>query len=233
MNIHDGHRQRMKERFLAVGLEALPDVNVLELLLYYTIPRRDVNPIAHDLLQRFGSLAGVFEAPVEELCKVPGLAENSAAFLRLIPQAARRYLLSTNERAWALNTTSRVGDYMIPYFFAERDELVYLLCLDAKCKPVGVRLIAHGGVNSAAVTPRKVVEAALGCNATSVVLAHNHPSGIALPSREDLDTTETLFHALDAVGVLLVDHVIVAGSDFVSLAEDGVIRKLMEGQRGL
>lgn len=231
MGIHDGHRARLRDQFAKGGLDALPDVNVLELLLFYTIPRRDVNPIAHELLSRFGSLSGVMDAPIEELCQVPGISELTAMHLHLIPQAARRYLNDSADRMHQLNTVDKVGEYLMPRFFGERDEVVYLLCLDAKCSPIGLRLIARGSVNSAAVPPRKVVQEALSANATSVVLAHNHPSGIALPSSEDHAVTETIFRALDAVNVLLADHLIFAGNDYVSLAHNGLIQKLMEGAR--
>ena len=234
MGIHDGHRARLKDQFAKGGLDALPDVNVLELLLFYTIPRRDVNPIAHELLSRFGSLSGVMEAPIEVLCQVPGISESTAMHLHLIPQAARRYLTDSADRLQQLNTVDKVGEYLMPRFFGERDEVVYLLCLDAKCSPIGLRLIGRGSVNSASVPPRKVVQEALSANATSVVLAHNHPSGIALPSAEDQAVTETIFRALDAVNVLLADHLIFAGNDYVSLAHNGLIQKLMEeSRRGL
>lgn len=231
MGTHDGHRARLREQFARGGLDAMPDVNVLELLLFYTIPRRDVNPLAHELLMRFGSLSGVLEAPMEELCQVPGISQSTALHLHLVPQAARRYLMDSMGRVRQLNTTARVGEYLMPRFFAEREEVVYLLCLDAKCSPIGLRLIARGSVNSAAVPTRKVVQEALSANATSVVLAHNHPSGIALPSVEDRNVTETMFRALDAVNILLADHLIIAGGDYVSLAEDGLIKKLMEETR--
>lgn len=233
MGMHDGHRERLRAQFLAGGLDPMPDVKVLELLLFYTIPRRDVNPLAHELLERFGSLAGVMEAPVEELACIPGISEATATHLHLIPQAARRYLRDVSGRVRVLNNTKRIGEYLLPYFFAERDEVVYLLCLDAKCKPLCVRLISRGSVNSAAVEPRKVVQAALSANATSVVLAHNHPSGIALPSQEDRDVTALVYRALSAVDILLVDHLIIAGADYVSLASDGFIGTLLEGRNGL
>ena len=151
----------------------------------------------------------------------------------MIPQAARRYLRDVSGQMNVLDTTKRVGEYLLPYFFAERDEVVYLLCLDAKCKPLCVRLLSRGSLNSAAVEPRKVVQAALSANAASVVLAHNHPSGVALPSEEDRKVTALVFRALNAVEILLADHLVVAGADYVSLAEDGLIEELMEGQNGL
>ncbi len=231
MGIHDGHRERLKSQFAKGGLDALSDVQTLELLLFYTIPRKDVNPLAHELLSRFGSLTGVLEAPMEELSQVPGVSENTALHLHLVPQAARRYMTDSAGRVRQLNTIERVGEYLLPRFFAERDEVVYLLCLDAKCSPIGLRLISRGSVNSASVPARKVVSEALSCNATSVVLAHNHPSGVALPSAEDRAVTENIFRALDAVNILLADHLIIAGSDYVSLAADGLIQKMMEESR--
>ncbi|MBR6425621.1 MAG: DNA repair protein RadC [Oscillospiraceae bacterium] len=232
-DLHAGHRSRLRSQFTKGGLDPMSDVNVLELLLFYTIPRRDVNPIAHALLNHFGTLSGVFEAPLEELQKVPGVSEATAIHLHLVPQAARRYLLDQQSRVRLLRTPEQLGEYLMPFFFAQRTEHVYLLCLDAMCKPMGVRLLAQGEINSAAVTPRKVVETALSVGATSVVLAHNHPAGVALPSQDDLDLTEKIFRALDAVDVFLADHLIFADSDFLSLAEDGLITKLLEEHHGL
>lgn len=219
--LHEGHRDRLKARFRATGLDGFHEVNILELLLFYAIPRRDTNPIAHRLLDRFGTLAGVLDAPVEELMKVEGVGENAALLLHLVPQTARQYQVSRNAGVCILDTTTKAGNYLAPYFFGERDEVVYLLCLDAKCKVLDCRLLFRGGINSAAVSVRKIVETAIACNATSVVLAHNHTSGIALPSREDEATTRAIQRALDAVDILLADHIVVADGDFVSMADSG------------
>lgn len=221
-NIHGGHRTRLREQFLQTGLDSMSDVQVLELMLFFAIPRRDTNPIAHRLLERFGSLSAVLEAPVTELLRVEGVGENAAMLLSLIPQCARRHLIDRVRFERVLDTTEKAGRYLLPFFHGERDEVVYLLCLDAKCKVLDCRLLFRGGVNTAGVSVRKIVEAALTCNATSVVLAHNHVSGIALPSREDEATTRQLRVALDAVGILLADHIVVADDDFVSMADNGL-----------
>ena len=199
-NIHGGHRARLREQFLRAGLDSMSDVQVLELLLFFAIPRRDTNPIAHRLLERFGSLSAVFEAPVTEISRVEGVGESAALLLCLVPQAARRHLIDRAKFEQVLDTTEKCGRYLLPFFHGERDEVVYLLCLSV----------------------RKIVEAALTYNATSVVLAHNHVSGIALPSREDEATTRQIRTALDAVGILLADHVVVADDDFVSMADNGL-----------
>lgn len=214
----------MKRRFLEHGIESFEDHTVLELLLFYALPRIDVNPLAHVLIDRFGSLAAVFDAPVEELMKVPGVGRHAATLIKLIPQVARRYMISRASFNDILDNSEKAGKYLLPYFFGERDEVVYLVCLDAKCKVIGCRLMFRGSVNSASVSVRKIVETALSYNATSVILAHNHTSGIALPSREDQVTTRQVEAALRAVDIKLADHIIVADEDFVSLADSGFFR---------
>ncbi|SMC42060.1 RadC family protein [Papillibacter cinnamivorans] len=223
MAMHDGHRQRMKRRFLGTGMDSFEDHNVLEILLFYSIPQKDTNPLAHELITRFGSLEGVFDAPAEELMKVPGVGENTAALIKLIPQVYRRYMISKTGSGAILNSSEKAGVFLLPRFAAERDEVVYLVCLDAKCKVLSCRLMFRGSVNSAHVSVRKIVEAALTNNSTSVILAHNHPSGIALPSEEDNLTTLRIQAALEAVGIELADHIVVADDDFVSIADNGIL----------
>ena len=224
MSIHDGHRQRMKERFLQEGLDHFEQHQVLELLLFYCIPRKDTNLIAHGLIKRFGSLYQVLEAPVEELSKVDGVGENAATFLALINAVGRYYQINRACAPNILTNVEQCGAYMVPYFQNRRNETVYLLCLDAKCKVLCCKEVGEGSVNSAAIPIRRVVEMALGAGASSVVLAHNHPSGIALPSAEDIATTKRLALALSAVEIQLVDHIVVADGDFVSMAQSGMYR---------
>jgi DNA repair protein RadC len=224
MSIHSGHRQRMKERFLKEGLDSFSEVQVLEMLLFYCIPRQDTNPLAHMLLERFGSLAAVLEASPDELRKVPGIGESAAIFLPLVLETGRYYMISRQENQVILTNVEQCGRYMIPYFHGRRNETVFLLCLDAKCKVICCKEVGEGSVNSASVPIRRIVEMALGANATSVVLAHNHPSGIAVPSGDDVQTTRRLAMALSAVEIQLVDHIVVADEDFVSMAQSGCFR---------
>ena len=221
MNIHDGHRERMKKRFEEHGLENFDDHSLLELFLFYALPRADVNPLAHALMAKFGSLSAVFDAPVDELVKVSGIGENTALFIKLIPQVSRRYLVSRSSFDDILDATKKAGAYLAPRFYAERDEIVYMVCLDAKCKVLNCKLLFRGSVNSANVSIRKIVENALIYNATSVIIAHNHTSGIAIPSKEDKETTRRIEEALRAVDIVLADHIVVADDDFVSLADTG------------
>ena len=222
MSIHDGHRQRLKNRFRQEGLDGFDEVNVLELLLFYAIPQKDTNPIAHRLLDRFGSLAQVLEATPEELEKVPGIGDNAATLVTLTTALARYYMVNRTAQSMVLASTEQCGDYLLPYFIGRRNETVFILCLDAKCKVLGCKEVGEGSVNSASVPIRRIVELALGMNATTVVLAHNHPSGLALPSGDDVQTTRRLAAALDGVDITLADHIIVADDDYVSLAQSGL-----------
>ena len=222
MSIHEGHRQRLKNRFRAEGLDHFEEHQVLELLLYYVIPRKDTNPIAHELLARFGNLAQVLEAQPEELAKVPGMGDSAATFLSLITSVGRYYLVNRTMQETILPTIEKCGQYLLPYFYGRRNETVFLLCLDAKCTVLCCKEMGEGSVNSAGVPIRRIVETALGVNATSVILAHNHPSGLAIPSGEDVQTTQRVARALDAVEIGLVDHIVVADDDFVSLVQSGL-----------
>lgn len=224
MSVHEGHRQRLKNRFMAEGLDGFTDIQVLELLLFYCIPRKDTNELAHKLLERFGSLSQVMETSIDELMTVEGIGQNTATFLTLIPAAGRFYSVDRISRTKVLKTIDACGQYLLRYFEGRSHETVFLLCLDAKCKVLCCQQVGEGGVNSAGVPIRRVVEMALAANATTVVLAHNHPSGLALPSHEDVATTRKVALALDAVEISLADHIVVADDDFVSMVQSGYYR---------
>jgi DNA repair protein RadC len=219
MSIHDGHRQRLMERFNKEGLDHFDPVQVLELLLFYSIPRRDTNEIAHALINRFGSVSRVMDASLEELMQVPGVGRNTAVFLHLAKQAGRYYQVDSTRKGAVVKDTEDCGQYLLPYFIGRQKETVFLLCLNANCNVISCREVGEGEINSAVISPRRVVEIALTEKASTVVLAHNHPSGVALPSREDVLVTQRLAAALAAVEVTLFDHLIVAGDDFVSLVQ--------------
>ncbi len=220
-SIHKGHRERLKARFLEEGLDNFTDIQALELLLFYAIPQKDTNPIAHALLDHFGSLSRVLEADVEELKKVPGISDHSATLLALVTELGRYYQVDCAQRVEVLTTLDACGAYLVPRFFGRSNETVFLLCLDAKCKVLCCKEIGEGSVNSTSISIRKVVETALSANATTVVLAHNHPSGVALPSSEDVQTTRRVAAALSAVEVHLADHIVVAEGDYVSMVQSG------------
>lgn len=223
MGIHDGHREKMRQRFLRGGLDAFADHEALELLLYYAIPRKDTNPIAHALMERYGSLSAVLTAPVEDLEKVEGIGESAAVLLKLAPQLYRKARLSDAEQETVLNSVSRVGAYLLDRFTGEKNEVLYQLCLDRKGKLLACKKLGEGDIASAELDIRRLVENALLTGASSVILAHNHPSGVALPSEEDYIATSRAKEALAVVGVVLTDHIIVADGDFVSMSDSGYI----------
>lgn len=222
MSIHDGHRSRLKARFLEQGLDGFTDIQALELLLFYAVPRRDTNPIAHELLRKFGSLRQVMDAPVERLMEVDYITENAATLLKLAPAMLRYYQVDKIQEEMPLVTIQACGDYLKHFFFGRKNETVFILCLDAKCKVLACREVGEGSVNSANVPIRRVVEIALAEGASTVILAHNHPSGIAIPSGEDIATTRRLAAALSTVDVILADHIVVADGDYVSMVQSGI-----------
>ena len=223
-NIHSGHRQRLRRQFLDHGLDGLSDVNVLELLLFYAMPQRDTNPIAHRLLDAFGSLAQVLDAPVDTLMAQGGLTENSAALFRLVTEAARRAQISKATQGTVLSTNRKCAEYLLPFFFGLTEETVYVLALDGKCQVLGCDKLFTGSLNATAISVRSIVEYALRKGAISIVLAHNHTSGLAAPSAEDIDVTEQLAKTLVEVEVLLVDHVVVSGTTYTSMVCEGLYR---------
>lgn len=219
----------MRKRFVEQGLDQFTAVQALEILLFYCIPRQDTNVLAHRLINHFGSFSQVLDADIADLLKVEGIGENTAIFLKMIPAAGRYYNVDRVRMTdIPLVSTEACGEYLLPYFQGRCNEMVLLLCLDAKCKPLCCRVVGEGSINSAAVPVRRVVEMALAAKATSVVLAHNHPSGIALPSNEDIVTTRRIVAALEAVEIMLSDHLVVADNDYISMVQSGFIRPAME-----
>lgn len=214
----------LERRFLLRNPDGLTDAELLELLLRFS--SSDAKSLAHRLLNSFGSTAAVLEATADELRIAAGAGADDVLLLRLVPELHRRYFLSRKQAETRLLTSTDLGNYMLPYFHGARDELVYLLCLDGAGKVLRCSQISHGSVNSAAVPMRRLAEEALHANATSVVLAHNHPAGIATPSKEDVELTLRLRDALRIMDIDLIDHILVADDDFVSLRDSGYLRTL-------
>lgn len=223
MGIHDGHRERLRQSFLEHGLSGMNDINALELLLFYAVPRRDTNELAHLLLQHFGSLDGVFSASAEELCEVEGIGAYAASLLTLVPEIMKKSRLSKSREIRQIRSSDDAGEYLLPYFMNERDEVVYLLCLDSKRAVICCAEMGRGVVNAVDASVRRIVEKALKVKACSVIIAHNHPDGLALPSREDDLFTKCLYNALETVGIRLEDHIIVADEDYISIADTGMM----------
>jgi DNA repair protein RadC len=218
-SIHSGHRSRVKTEFLARGMEGWADHRVLELLLFYAIPQGDVNGLSHALIDRFGSLSGVFDAPLEELKRVPGVGDHTAVLIKMIPSVAGRYVSDRAGRGTIIERTEDAVRELRPYFYGALNEMVYVLCTDGKGKLLGVRKVSEGCVESAEINIRRTVEEAMALRAVRIYLAHNHISNLAMPSHADWAATDELRSILGNIGLTLVDHIVFVDDDAVSLRE--------------
>lgn len=221
MSIHDGHRQRLKSRFRDHGLENFSDIEVLEMLLFYALPRCDTNEIAHRLLKTFRSLSRVLEAEIDDLKKVEGIGVNAATLIKLVTSINRRYLTSGHKPGVILSSSEDVGNFLIPYYTYAKEEMAFLITLDSNCEVIGCHELAKGIMNRVDISARTIVDLALKDNAVGAVLSHNHVSGNCLPSNSDLTATKILKNALALIGVILSDHIIVGKDDFVSFRDSG------------
>lgn len=225
-NIHTGHRQRMKDEFLARGLEGMPKHRALELLLFYAIPQGDVNPLAHDLIDHFGSFSAVFQATPEQLMAVKGVGKNTAALIKLVLAVNSLYRQDRTDLSCVYQHTRQFKDLFEPEFYGAREEQVCIACLDKRFKLIKCCKICQGDTDVVALSSRKVMETALNYNASVVVLAHNHTSGLATPSVEDIQATRHLQKSLRQLDILLYDHIILADGAVVSLRESGHLSRL-------
>jgi DNA repair protein RadC len=223
MAVHDGHRKRLRERAAKTGLEGFQPHEVVELLLTFTIPRKDVNELGHALVDRFGSFAGAADATREELMAVKGIGENSATLLSLLPQIVAYYQKDRWGEKPQLENRRKAGEFCTAMFARQRVESLVLVCLDAHKQVLAAETLTQGTVDEAPVYTRAVVECALRHHAQSVLLAHNHPSGIITPSEGDVAVSQQIKRALETVEVELLDHIVVAGSEFASLTDLGLM----------
>lgn len=214
-----GHRQRVKDRFRKEGLDNFEETHMLELLLFYAIPRRDTKPIARRLLDQFGSVAKVMEAPLEALQRVEGIGPNAATFIKLIHETGRYYEINRDQNVVMLEDLNECGQFLVKFFRGKTSESVWLLCMDARRRLIACRQLSDGQSNEVNISPRRIAEVAISVNASSVILAHNHPGGYAVPSKADIMATEYLSGVLSAMGIPLVDHMVVADGDFTSMRQ--------------
>ena len=218
MSIHQQHRQRVKEKFHKYGLQGMAPHEILEFLLFFSVPQKDTNPLAHRLINRFGSLQGVLDAPFEYLLEVDGVGEHTATLLKLMVPLLREYQKEPLNKI-NLNCSERLGAFLTRRYFGYKTEVVSLLCMDSNFNVLSYDEVCQGDVAGADFSIRKVLELVIRNTAACVVLAHNHPGGTAVPSNLDIKATEDLALALQAVGVRLLDHVIVVPGDYVSMRE--------------
>lgn len=216
-SIHAGHRERIRERARREGLAAFSEHEVLELLLTYTIPQKDVNPLAHALIDRFGSVSNVFGADENELMQVNGVGRNAALLLSLMPQLMRYYQMNAQGDKPVISNLAQAKQYCAPLFLGARQERLYMVCLNKNGQVRYMTLLHTGTVDEVALYPRVVVQTALRHDAHAVLLAHNHPSGMIEPSMADTKATLAVTRALETMNIAMVDHLIFAGGETYSM----------------
>ena len=195
---HGGHRARLKARFVREGLSSFEDHNALELLLFYAIPQRDTNELAHRLISEFGSLSGVLDASVEALMRVDGVGENTAVLLHMLPGMFAKYEQDkVRTDALVLNSAQKAGEYLVSLFVGKTTETFIAVCMNHKCKVTN-----------------------------TVILAHNHPAGVAAPSAADIEATRHIIMTLRSLGITVNDHFIVAGKDWFSMATNSKLKRM-------
>ena len=217
--IHDGHRNRVREKFLSDGFDGFCEHQILELLLFYAVPRKDTNELAHNLINNCGSLSAVFDASIEILEEC-GLSKNAAVLLKMIPPLCQKYMDDKYKNENKIITEENIGERILLNFINADEEKVVLLLLNAKGTELYCGTVSKGSVNASEIYTRKIIQLAMKFHASGAVIAHNHPSGIALPSKNDITSTISLRKALSTISVRLLDHIIVADMEYMSLAQD-------------
>lgn len=209
-NIHEGHRERMREKLLTFGQESLRDHELLEVLLFYSIPRANTNEIAHELINKFGSLKDVVFADINELMKIKGCKMHSALLIKLVGSIFLRISKPVIKPKQKFDNLSSVGDHLTKYFMGKKEEHFCVMLFNNAMQLIDLCELSRGSVNSASVDPRSVARVALEKNATVAIIAHNHPSGNTLPGMADREITNRVDAALTAIGIFLLDHIIVS-----------------------
>ncbi|MBM4463395.1 MAG: DNA repair protein RadC [Chloroflexi bacterium] len=218
-----GHRKRLRDRFRKAGGEGLRDYEMLELLLGYAVPRRDVKPLAKQLITRFGSLAGVLDASFEELQGAAGLSPTSATLIKLVKEIGVAQLAERMKHRDLLRSPQSVVDFARLKLAGYPHEAFMAIYMNTKNEVIDYEMLHEGTVDRAIIYPRRIVEAALSHHAAALLLVHNHPSGHTEPSEEDKDVTRTVIQAAGTVDIRVLDHVIVARDGYLSFLEKGLL----------
>lgn len=230
--LHRNHRLRLKRRYLNEGISGFEPHNILELLLFFTIPQKDTNDLAHELLNRFGSIPGVFDAPIEELLKVKGVGMHTATLIKLIPdlwQVYERDRAAVSRRK--INSTVAAASYLAPLFTGRSTEAMAAVALDASSGLLGAEILAEGSPMEAPIDARRICEWAINIRAGGIILAHNHlGSGNCKPSGPDCEATRRLAAVLNGLGIRLIDHIILCGGEYFSMADNPAFTPLLTGK---
>ena len=223
--MHEGHRQRLVKRFIDEGLENFQEHEILELMLFYAIPRVDTNIIAHRLIEMFGSLSGVLEADARDLEQVPGIGKKAAAYLGMYPDVFRAYHRSKLGKRPSIRSIKDACDFAESLLFGKNYEQFYVIWLDTQDRVIHSERLSEGGISESPVYLGKVAAAALRHHAVRGFIAHNHPGGNVTPSKADISTTHDILRALALLGIELVDHIIVGEDTCFSFQADAIMGK--------
>ena len=210
---HAGHRERLKQRVLKHGFSALYNHELLELMLFYAIPRRDTNQLAHELIEQFGSLRRLMEADVDQICECNGMGESSALLIKVAMEMARRYDSDDDKPLSYYDSLKKVVQLLHKIYYGQSKEQSYALLFDNRMKLLDVIKIGEGTINASPVNVRFLLDGIVRKKATAVILAHNHPDGILVPSHEDMTTTRQLYDLLRQISISLLEHIIVCGKE--------------------
>lgn len=234
-NCHKDHRKRMRTRLLNSDRDTFEDHEILEMLLYYSVPRKDTNALAHTLLDRFGSFRGIIEADPKELMSIPMIAEHSVVFFSLISEFMRRYLCEEENNAVKYDTIEKIGEYFIKKYIGVNTETVYVMLLDNSLRLVECKKVHEGSVNSAGFDIRKIYQYATAKNVPNIVLAHNHPGGVAVPTSDDINSTVILVQGCEILGLNILEHIVVAGDKYIPImntTNNALLKNVAKGRLG-
>ena len=228
-SIHKGHRERVKKEFLENGYDKhTPPHKILETLLFFCLPQGDTNPLAHELLERYGTIADVLDAPVDELITFKGITPSNVVLFKLIPTVMRIYNSDKLNNSPNFQSLSDIGDYLLGQYVGITEENFSVVSLDGNARLISFDILEKGDIGSVGVSTRKIIQLLLKTRASCIVIAHNHPSGIALPSNADEAITQSVASALSYINVRLLDHIIIADNDYISMAQSSKYKHLFE-----
>lgn len=230
-SIHSGHRERVRKDIIRHGFdEHTPPHKILEFLLFYCISRKDTNPLAHRLINRFGSISGLLDAPLNEIAAVEGMSESSALLIKSILPIARIYFVEKSDEKPTFSNLDEIGEYAAKRYIGITTERASIAAFDGKGKLIGFQFVGDGDVSSVGLSVRDIIGQLIRQNAVSAILIHNHPSGVAVPSRNDALVTIKLAESLAGSGIYLADHIILGFGDFVSMAQSKEYAYIFEKQ---
>ncbi len=227
-NLHANHRQRVFDRLQNDGIDSFYDHEIIELILFYTVPRMDTKPIAHRLIKEFGSFSGVMDADIKSLEKVQGVSHKSAVLLSLMPSLIRRYNIDRLKPRSAVDSFEKAAKYVEALLMGENKEVFYVLCLDSNNRLLKAEKLKEGSAAEIIINPRAVVVSATKHEAVSVILAHNHPHGNCRPSIEDISATNKAALALGVIGIPLLDHIIVSETETLSFKRENIMDEIIK-----